>query len=85
MKLHGLKKAVGDYQRANAGGVYSPIHGDMMLDTATGEIWTDEQTGNNYRRYDSDTVVCLNNAILDSRIAVTMDSIRELVNSLYGE
>lgn len=85
MKLHGLKKAVGDYNRANAGGVYSPIHGDMMLDTASGEIWTDERVGNGYRRYDSDTVVCLYDAIRDSHITVTMQSVRELVNSLYGE
>lgn len=42
MKLKGLKKAIGTYQRANAGGYYSANYGKLMLNTETGEIWTDE-------------------------------------------
>lgn len=42
MKLKGLKKAIGDYNRANAGGAYSPRYGRLMLDKSTGEIWCDE-------------------------------------------
>ena len=42
VKLRGLKKAVGDYQRANSYGYYSPWYGVLMLDRSTGELWTDE-------------------------------------------
>lgn len=42
MKITGIKKAVGDYKRANAGGIFSPIYGCLMLDRSTGEVWTDE-------------------------------------------
>lgn len=42
IKVKGLKKAVGDYQRANAGGPYDPRYGYMYLDRSTGELWTDE-------------------------------------------
>lgn len=42
IKITGIKKAVGDYQRANAGGAYSPRYGVMMLDRTTGKVWTDE-------------------------------------------
>lgn len=40
--LKGLKKAVGDYQRANKGGQYDARYGVLMLDRSTGELWTDE-------------------------------------------
>lgn len=42
MKITGLKKAVGEYQRANKEGYYSPKYGYLMFDKATGELWTDE-------------------------------------------
>ena len=42
MKIKGLKKAVGDYQRVNSDGPYSPCYGEIMLDAETGEIWTME-------------------------------------------
>lgn len=41
MKLKGLKKAIGEYKRANADGIYSPRYGNLMLDKSTGEIWCD--------------------------------------------
>lgn len=41
MKLKGLKKAIGDFKRVNAGGDYSPSYGLLMLHTGTGEIWVD--------------------------------------------
>lgn len=41
IKLKGLKKAVGDYQRANSEGDFSPWYGYLMFDKADGSIWTD--------------------------------------------
>ena len=40
--IKGLKKAVGDYKRANADGRYSARYGRLMLDRGTGSLWTDE-------------------------------------------
>lgn len=37
-KLIGLKKAVGEYKKYNAGGKYSPEYGLLMLDKSTGEL-----------------------------------------------
>lgn len=48
MKIKGLKKAVGDYQKANKGGYYSPKYGYLMFDKETGELWTDSFYGYNY-------------------------------------
>lgn len=42
IKITGLKRAVGEYKRANAGGRYSPRYGRLMLDRDTGELWVDE-------------------------------------------
>ena len=41
MKIKNLKKSVGDFQRANAGGHYDPGYGYLMFDRSTGELWTD--------------------------------------------
>lgn len=42
IKVTGVKKAVGDYNRANAGGCYDARYGKLMLDCNTGKLWTDE-------------------------------------------
>lgn len=34
MKIKGLKKAIGDYKRANEEGYYSPRYGYLMFDKA---------------------------------------------------
>ena len=60
MKIKGLKTAVGDYKRANKGGPYSPIYGELMFDKGDGRIWTDEFCDlghNSYKVYDSKTII----------------------------
>jgi hypothetical protein len=42
IKLIGLKKAIGSYNRINKGGRYSRFYGNMMLDCSTGELWVDK-------------------------------------------
>ena len=40
-KIIGLKRAVGEYRRANRNGHLSPEYGYLMFDRSTGELWTD--------------------------------------------
>ena len=37
MKITGLRKAVSEYNRYNAGGCYSPEYAELMFDTETGQ------------------------------------------------
>jgi hypothetical protein len=62
LKLKGLKKAVGDFQRANKGGHYDPRYGKLMLDRSTGELWTDEfySIGHNtWKEYKDESIINL--------------------------
>lgn len=45
LKLKGLKKAVGDYNWCKNAPCW---RADLMLDTSTGELWTDTFYGFNY-------------------------------------
>lgn len=93
--LKGLKKAVGEYKRANAGGQYCPRYGRLMLDRGTGELWTDEFYSlghNNWKEYRDDAVVDLvrwanrDYIIEDEKRTVSMKNIKgwaELAISEY--
>lgn len=87
MKIKGLKKAVGDYQRANADGAYSPRYGHLMLDESTGEVWTDEfySLGHNeWKVYHSDSVVRLDSAMYGEGLEVSMKNVRKYIEKHYA-
>ena len=86
MKIKGLKKAIGDYKRANAGGQFSPRYGRLMFDTSDGEIWTDEfySIGHNeWKEYHSDTVERIDNDEYFFDKGVTMKTVKEYITTHY--
>lgn len=79
MKLEGLKKAVGEYQRANKGGYYSPEYGYLMLDRATGEVWTDYFNSighNSWKEYEDASIINLGKIIESREEKVTMETVK---------
>lgn len=85
IKITGIKKAVGDYRRANADGFFSPRYGVLMIDRSTGEVWTDEfySLGRNEWKEYHDAAICdLINAYFCGRypdpeeIAVNMANVK---------
>lgn len=83
MKIIGLRKAVGDYRRANADGYYSPRYGYLMYDTDNGHIWTDIffDTGHNsWTQYHSDSIIDLGKYMADLGMPVTMANVKKIVN-----
>ena len=83
MKIVGLKKAVGDYQRANAEGYYSAYYGYLMYDTADGHIWTDvfyDLGHNSWTKYDSGSIVNLGRYMADLGVSVTMVNVKKIVD-----
>lgn len=88
MKITGLKKAVGDYKELNAGGPYDSIYGELMFNTATGEIWTDEFCSighNSCNVYDSDTIINLGKMMKKLEISVSMENVKEFIESKKWE
>ena len=87
MKINGLKKAVGDYQSLNREGGFSPWYGELMYDTETGEIWTDEfySIGHNtWREYHSKTIVNLGEMMGEKDIAVNMKNVKEFIATHFN-
>lgn len=86
-KITGLKKAVGEYNRANAGGFYSSRYGYLMLDRSTGEVWTDEFCDyghGTYKNYHSSDIINLSREILGHGITVSMKSVRQFAEQLMN-
>lgn len=86
-KIFGLKKAVGEFQHANAGGYYSPRYGVLMLDRGTGEVWTDEFYSlghNSWKEYKDRNIMNLSGYMEQRGIPVTMDNVREVAESLLN-
>lgn len=87
-KITGLKKAVGEYQRANAGGYYSPRYGYLMFDLEDGKLWTDEFYSlghNSWKQYHSPTIINLGGRMAEHGLDVTMKNVREFVeNKLHA-
>lgn len=82
IKIKGLKKAVGDYQKANAGGIYDMRYGFLMYDKETGELWVDEFYNighNNYKRYESSAIINLGERMKDLDIEITMNNVKEFI------
>lgn len=82
MKIKGLKKAVGDYQKANKGGYYSPKYGYLMFDKETGELWTDEFYSlghNSWKEYRSNTIVNLGKIMIENGIEINMKNVKDFI------
>ena len=80
MKIIGIKVAVGDYKRANKGGMYSPRYGRMMLDRKTGEVWTDvfyDIGHNTWTEYRNPAIINLGRLIGDNNDTVNMQTVRK--------
>ena len=81
MKIHNLKKAIGDYKRFNEGGAYNPRYGLLMYEKSSGYLWTDEfyDLGHNsYIVYDDD-VVNLGLLMKEKGIEVNMKNTKEFI------
>lgn len=79
IKITGIKKAVGEYNRTNKGGYYSPRYGRLMLDRESGEVWTDEfySIGHGDRKqYSNPAIINLGNIIAENREEITMKTVK---------
>ena len=86
IKIKGLKKAVGDYQRANVEGSYSPRYGCLMFDQKSGELWTDEFYSlghSSWKEYQSKSVVNLGKMMQDREIDINMKNIKEFIEKSF--
>lgn len=85
MKVKGIKKAVGDYRRWIK---RNPSYrANIMMDTATGEVWTDcFISSNEWKVYQSQDIISLSNCIgMHQELEVTMDGIKRLILSLAND
>lgn len=91
IEIKGLKKAVGDYQRANADGAYDSRYGYMYLDRITGELWTDEHydLGHSWQtHYHSPSIINIVSYIAEHKMdvfAVTMAIVKEYAEQSIAE
>ncbi len=91
MKIKGIKKAIGDYQRANKGGYYSPHYGCLMFDKSTGEIWTDEFYSlghNSWKEYHDDNIINVVNKMAElegAEIKINTKSVKEFLSNYNGK
>ena len=82
MKINGLKKAIGEYKRANSEGYYSPRYGKLMYDTSTGEIWTDwfySLGHNEWKVYRYESVIDLGRKMGERGINITMSNVKKFI------
>lgn len=86
MKIKGLKKAVGDYKRANKEGYYSPRYGYLMFDKADGEIWTDEfyaLAHNMCKEYHSNTIINLGWMMSEQGLNINMKTVKTFIHNNF--
>lgn len=82
LKIKGLKKAIGEYKRYNAGGYYSPEYGRLMFDIESGELWTDYfySIGHNeWNQYHSESIINLDRIMKKIGIAVNMQNVKNFI------
>ena len=82
MKIHNLKKAIGDYKRFNEGGAYSPRYGLLMYEKSSGYLWTDEfyDLGHNaHAIYANDDIVNLGLAMKEKGIEINMKNTKAFI------
>ncbi|MDE6724703.1 MAG: hypothetical protein K2J79_03770, partial [Ruminiclostridium sp.] len=80
LKIKGIKKAVGDYKRANAEGWFSPRYGCLMLDMANGEVWTDgfyNFEHNDLNEYHDSAIINLGYKMAGMGLVVTMENVKQ--------
>lgn len=88
MKITNLKKAIGEYQRANSEGYYSPRYGRLMFDKSDGLVWCDQfySLGHNeWKEYHSDSIVDLGRIIVQNEEAVNMKSAKKYIELICKE
>lgn len=89
MKITGIKKAVGTFNRANADGYYSNSYGYLMLDRSTGEVWTDTfySLGHNeWKKYHDPAIINLGEIITCVYgESVNMKTVKETAEKLCDE
>ena len=86
MKIKGLKKAIGDYKRANEEGYHSPRYGYLMFDKEDGEIWTDgfySLGHNEWKEYHSDTIVDLGQMMSEQELEINMKTVKEFIHNNF--
>lgn len=87
-KITGIKKAVGEYNRANAGGYYSASYGNLMLDRSTGEVWCDyfySLGHNEWKQYHDPAIIDLGREITEQGDTVSMKTVRAYAERMCGE
>lgn len=85
-KIKGLKKAVGDYQRANSEGAHSPWYGYLMFDKSDFQIWTDtfHSIGHNEKKvYHSESIINLGFLMAAQEIEINMKNVKEFVEKNF--
>lgn len=88
MKLKGLKKAVGEFQRYNQGGYYSPDYGVLMFDKSNGQLWADYfySIGHNtWKKYDSPNIINLSKIMSKYDLDITMNTVKQFINENFEE
>ena len=86
MNIKGLKKAVGTYQRANAEGCYSSCYGELMFDSETGELWTDEFCSlghNEWKEYKSLSIVNIGRRMREYDVPITMKNVKDFIEANF--
>lgn len=84
-EIKGIKKAVGDYLRANKGGWYDPEYGRLMLDRGTGEVWCDHfycLGHNEWKIYHDNAIINLGARIMEYGEKVSMKTVKEYAEKL---
>ena len=87
-QIKGLKKAVGDYKRANAEGRFSPRYGVLMFDKSDGNIWTDEfyDLGHgSFNHYHSKDIVSLSKMMLEDDVPITMETVKKYIKENFKD
>ena len=87
IKIKGLKKAIGTYNRINAGGCCSPWYGYLMFNKSTGELWTDEfySIGHNmWNEYHSADIINLGKEMTFRGIEIAMQNVKEFIKEFYN-
>lgn len=87
-KIIGLKRAVGEYRRANRNGHLSPEYGYLMFDRSTGELWTDffsDFGHGSFEEYYDSNIVRIDADMKGLGYNVTMKDVRNYIQSEYPE
>lgn len=90
MKITGIKKAVGEYKRANSEGWSSPWYGNIMLDREDGHVWTDvfySLGHNEWMEYRSPSIIDLGHwmNMQDEDAVINMQTVKAAAEKLCSE